>query len=90
LEGEAVSGTAVPAKADGLASYWPLLLSAHTVQGASGPICLNSSGNPFDKLVPVVTVTGSGRMTVQPAWPLGQPPQLLESQNGKAECAATN
>ncbi len=44
--------------------------------GASGWICLDNYGNPYDKAVPIVELAPDGSQRfVQIAWPEGQPPQ---------------
>ncbi|WP_030610843.1 ABC transporter substrate-binding protein [Streptomyces fulvoviolaceus] len=45
------------------------------VNGASGWICLDNHGNPYDKAVPIVELTPEGRAKfVKIAWPEGKPP----------------
>lgn len=45
------------------------------MSGASGWICLDVHGNPYDKAVPVVELTPKGDARfVKIAWPEGRPP----------------
>jgi hypothetical protein len=44
------------------------------VRGASGWICLDNHGNPYNKAVPVVELTRDKPRFVQIAWPEGKPP----------------
>ncbi|MBC7271326.1 MAG: hypothetical protein H5T76_21875 [Streptomyces sp.] len=55
---------------------WPQVKgSSLRVDGASGWICLDVHGNPYDKAVPIVELTSEGRARfVQIAWPEGKPP----------------
>jgi len=46
------------------------------VNGASGWICLDARGNPYDKAVPIVELTPKGVSEfVRIAWPEGKPPE---------------
>ncbi|MEU8975457.1 ABC transporter substrate-binding protein [Streptomyces monashensis] len=68
-------GKAVPALAD-VGLQWPQVKGRTLrVNGASGWICLDVHGNPYDKAVPIVELTpeGSARF-VRLAWPEGKPP----------------
>jgi ABC-type branched-subunit amino acid transport system substrate-binding protein len=54
---------------------WPLLNGVNKVLGASGWICLDNAGNPYDKAVPIVRYSATGRSVfVALAWPTGAPP----------------
>ncbi|MFE6287938.1 hypothetical protein [Streptomyces sp. NPDC057877] len=54
---------------------WPQVKGSLRVDGASGWICLDVHGNPYDKAVPIVELTSEGRARfVQIAWPEGKPP----------------
>lgn len=45
------------------------------MNGASGWICLDAHGNPYDKAVPIVELTpDSHARFVRLAWPEGKPP----------------
>lgn len=68
-----------------IATGWKQLNGAETVQGASGWICLDNSGNPYDKAVPIVRFSASNKpVFVTLAWPDGtQPPSpCLIPKNG--------
>ncbi|AQA09382.1 hypothetical protein GCM10009548_83960 [Streptomyces malaysiensis subsp. malaysiensis] len=71
------SAEAAPSSAD-VGAQWPLLQSRHRVRGASGLICLTSSGNAYDKPVAVVELDpgreGLGKLKfVGLGWPTGHP-----------------
>ncbi|MFD8161416.1 ABC transporter substrate-binding protein [Streptomyces malaysiensis] len=71
------SAEAAPSRAD-VGAQWPLLQSRHRVRGASGLICLTSSGNAYDKPVAVVELDpgreGLGKLKfVGLGWPTGHP-----------------
>ncbi|MFI9342625.1 ABC transporter substrate-binding protein [Streptomyces sp. NPDC052773] len=54
---------------------WPQVKGSLRVNGASGWICLDVHGNPYDKAVPIVELTPQGRAKfVEIAWPEGKPP----------------
>jgi ABC-type branched-subunit amino acid transport system substrate-binding protein len=54
---------------------WPQVKGSLRVNGASGWICLDVHGNPYDKAVPIVELTPQGRARfVEIAWPEGKPP----------------
>ncbi|CAL9489583.1 hypothetical protein SUDANB105_03190 [Streptomyces sp. enrichment culture] len=54
---------------------WPQVKGSLRVNGASGWICLDVHGNPYDKAVPIVELTPRGRARfVEIAWPEGKPP----------------
>ncbi|MFG3011499.1 ABC transporter substrate-binding protein [Streptomyces cinerochromogenes] len=68
------SGGSVPALAD-VGLQWPQVKGSLRVNGASGWICLDVHGNPYDKAVPVVELTPEGGSHfVRIAWPEGKPP----------------
>jgi hypothetical protein len=57
-----------------VAANWGALEGVSAVPGASGEICLENDGNPYDKLVPIVRYsTGGNPLPVGPAWPAGIP-----------------
>ncbi|MFD3498967.1 hypothetical protein ACFWWT_38215 [Streptomyces sp. NPDC058676] len=67
-------GKVVPPLAD-VGLQWPQVKGSLKVSGASGWICLDVHGNPYDKAVPVVEVTPQGtNRFVKIAWPEGKPP----------------
>jgi hypothetical protein len=69
-------GKRIPALAD-VGLQWPQVKGKQLrVNGASGWICLDVHGNPYDKAVPIVELTpeGSSRF-VKIAWPEGRPPE---------------
>ncbi|MFF4021133.1 hypothetical protein [Streptomyces sp. NPDC001843] len=77
----AVRGTALPST-DDIRNVWLRLHGPNRIDGASGWICLDNHGNPYDKAVSVVRldpVTRSIRF-VALSWPTGHPPT--------AECTA--
>ncbi|WP_329255572.1 hypothetical protein OG223_30700 [Streptomyces sp. NBC_01478] len=54
---------------------WPQVKGSLRVSGASGWICLDVHGNPYDKAVPIVELTRQGHARfVKIAWPEGRPP----------------
>ncbi|MFI8521339.1 ABC transporter substrate-binding protein [Streptomyces sp. NPDC085481] len=58
-----------------VANQWPQVKGSLRVQGASGWICLDNFGNPFNKAVPIVELAEDGSQRfVQIAWPEGAPP----------------
>ncbi|MFE9810896.1 ABC transporter substrate-binding protein [Streptomyces sp. NPDC005227] len=65
----------IPALAD-VGLQWPQVKGRQLrVNGASGWICLDAHGNPYDKAVPIVELTPDGRARfVRLAWPEGRPP----------------
>ncbi|MFG2453092.1 ABC transporter substrate-binding protein [Streptomyces sp. NPDC048512] len=65
----------VPALAD-VGLQWPQVKGRQLrVNGASGWICLDAHGNPYDKAVPIVELTpDSHARFVRLAWPEGKPP----------------
>ncbi|MGW1268413.1 ABC transporter substrate-binding protein [Streptomyces sp. NPDC002491] len=66
-------GTAPPLADVGL--QWPQVKGSLRVNGASGWICLDVHGNPYDKAVPIVELhTDGGSRFVRIAWPEGKPP----------------
>ncbi|OII61944.1 hypothetical protein BJP40_30130 [Streptomyces sp. CC53] len=67
------AGRHLPPVAD-VARQWPQVKGSLKVQGASGWICLDNYGNPYNKAVPVVQVTRGTPVFVAMAWPEGKPP----------------
>ncbi|MBY8845150.1 ABC transporter substrate-binding protein [Streptomyces sp. SP2-10] len=64
----------VPALTD-VGLQWPQVKGSLRVNGASGWICLDVHGNPYDKAVPIVELTPEGGSRfVRIAWPEGKPP----------------
>ncbi|MEV0320849.1 hypothetical protein ACIBKX_23275 [Streptomyces sp. NPDC050658] len=56
---------------------WPRLHGNQTVRGASGWICLDSYGNPYDKAVSIVRLSPDKARHLKfqkLAWPTGRPP----------------
>lgn len=53
---------------------WPQVTGGLRVEGASGWICLDNHGNPYNKAVPIVELTRDTPRFVQIAWPDGKPP----------------
>ncbi|MFF1402396.1 ABC transporter substrate-binding protein [Streptomyces sp. NPDC058294] len=67
-------GRTVPALTD-VGLQWPQVKGSLRVDGASGWICLDTHGNPYDKAVPIVELTpAGGSRFVRIAWPEGKPP----------------
>ena len=67
-------GRKIPALAD-VGLQWPQVKGSLRVNGASGWICLDAHGNPYDKAVPIVELTPQGGTRfVRIAWPQGKPP----------------
>ncbi|MFF7182889.1 hypothetical protein [Streptomyces sp. NPDC008121] len=67
-------GRQYPALAD-VVTQWPQVKGSLRVEGASGWICLDNFGNPFNKAVPIVELAPDGTQRfVQIAWPEGRPP----------------
>ncbi|WP_371669841.1 hypothetical protein OG985_20690 [Streptomyces sp. NBC_00289] len=67
-------GRTVPPLAD-VGLQWPQVKGSLRVNGASGWICLDVHGNPYDKAVPIVELTPEGGSRfVRIAWPEGKPP----------------
>ncbi|MFD1659289.1 ABC transporter substrate-binding protein [Streptomyces caeni] len=68
------SGRVAPALGD-VVNEWSLMKGSQRVNGASGWICLDVHGNPYDKAVPIVELTPSGGSRfVRIAWPEGKAP----------------
>ncbi|MGV9756391.1 ABC transporter substrate-binding protein [Streptomyces tricolor] len=68
------AGRSVPALTD-VGLQWPQVKGSLRVAGASGWICLDVHGNPYDKAVPIVELTPQGGSRfVRIAWPEGKPP----------------
>ncbi|WP_316758819.1 type 1 periplasmic-binding domain-containing protein [Streptomyces herbicida] len=64
----------IPALAD-VGLQWPQVKGSLRVDGASGWICLDVHGNPYDKAVPIVELSPEGGSRfVRIAWPEGKPP----------------
>lgn len=64
----------IPPRQD-IAGQWLQLYGVHKVDGATGWICLDNAGNPYDKAVPIVQYgPGGGPTFVRLAWPTGNPP----------------
>ncbi|MFC7309699.1 ABC transporter substrate-binding protein [Streptomyces monticola] len=79
-----IDGKELPT-ADQIRDDWDRLQGQTMVRGASGWICLDSSGNPYDKAVVVVELDPSDGKVAQQArrtrflglaWPTGQPPNV--------------
>ncbi|MFF8725687.1 ABC transporter substrate-binding protein [Streptomyces sp. NPDC015171] len=69
------AGRTVPALSD-VGLQWPQVKGSLRVDGASGWICLDVHGNPYDKAVPIVELTPEGGSRfVRLAWPEGKPPR---------------
>ncbi|MFD7324993.1 ABC transporter substrate-binding protein [Streptomyces sp. NPDC059875] len=67
-------GAQYPSLAD-VATQWPQVKGSLRVDGASGWICLDNFGNPYNKAVPIVELAQDGSQRfVQIAWPEGNPP----------------
>ena len=67
-------GKQYPALAD-VVTQWPQVKGSLRVRGASGWICLDNYGNPYNKAVPIVELAADGTQRfVQIAWPEGRPP----------------
>jgi hypothetical protein len=61
-----------------VATGWHLLEGHETVLGASGWICLDNAGNPYDKAVPIVRFNPQGvPQFITNEWPNGAPPPKL-------------
>ncbi|MFF4173729.1 ABC transporter substrate-binding protein [Streptomyces sp. NPDC001744] len=62
--------------AEDVARQWPQVKASLRVWGASGWICLDNYGNPYNKAVPIVELAPDGSQRfVQIAWPEGHPPE---------------
>ncbi|MFE0508397.1 hypothetical protein [Streptomyces sp. NPDC058964] len=67
-------GRKVPSLED-VGLQWPQVKGSLRVNGASGWICLDVHGNPYDKAVPIVElIPEGGSRFVRTAWPEGKPP----------------
>ncbi|GKQ39635.1 hypothetical protein [Streptomyces sp. A012304] len=67
-------GSTVPPLTD-VGLQWPQVKGSLRVNGASGWICLDVHGNPYDKAVPIVELMPEGGSRfVRVAWPEGKPP----------------
>jgi ABC-type branched-subunit amino acid transport system substrate-binding protein len=72
---EATTGDAVAPPLADVGLQWPQVKGSLRVSGASGWICLDVHGNPYDKAVPIVELTPEGTARfVKIAWPEGKPP----------------
>ncbi|MEV6478426.1 hypothetical protein [Streptomyces sp. NPDC051576] len=72
---EATSGDQTTPRIADVVNEWSLMKGTQKVQGASGWICLDAHGNPYDKAVPIVELTPQGGSRfVKIAWPEGKPP----------------
>ncbi|MGW2018016.1 ABC transporter substrate-binding protein [Streptomyces sp. NPDC001927] len=68
-------GAQYPEPAD-VGTQWPQVKGSLRVEGASGWICLDNYGNPFNKAVPIVELSEDGTQKfVQIAWPERTPPK---------------
>ncbi|MFD0305908.1 hypothetical protein [Streptomyces sp. NPDC127119] len=68
-------GSRFPGLTD-VGDVWPQLRGSLRVYGASGWLCLDNHGNPYDKAVPIVELTpAGGSKFVKLAWPEGKPPK---------------
>lgn len=63
----------LPSAAD-VAGEWKQLRGRYKVEGASGWVCLDNGGNPWNKMVPIVRFDEHGPHFQQLAWPAGHPP----------------
>ncbi|MCT4356378.1 hypothetical protein M5362_24940 [Streptomyces sp. Je 1-79] len=67
-------GVQYPELAD-VVTQWPQVKGSLRVDGASGWICLDNFGNPYNKAVPIVELAQDGSQRfVQIAWPEGRAP----------------
>ncbi|GAA3938664.1 hypothetical protein GCM10022244_53790 [Streptomyces gulbargensis] len=58
-----------------VATQWPQVKGSLRVEGASGWICLDNYGNPYNKAVPIVDLAPDGTQRfVRIAWPEGEAP----------------
>jgi ABC-type branched-subunit amino acid transport system substrate-binding protein len=76
IQNRAVGKGKVPEQKS-IAAAWPRLHGQAKVQGASGWICLNSHGTPYNKAVAIVRLSprqGQHIQFVRLAWPDGTPP----------------
>ncbi|MFI2436854.1 ABC transporter substrate-binding protein [Streptomyces sp. NPDC018693] len=73
---EAVGEGATIPRLDDVGLQWPQVKGSLRVNGASGWICLDVHGNPYNKAVPIVELTPEGGSRfVRIAWPEGKPPE---------------
>ncbi|MFE9453561.1 hypothetical protein [Streptomyces sp. NPDC006739] len=71
----AARGGRVPPPLAQVGHEWGQVQGSLRVDGASGWICLDAHGNPYDKAVPIVELTQQGGSRfVKVAWPEGKPP----------------
>lgn len=73
VRGATPPGEHLPPEGD-VVRQWPQVKGSLKVAGASGWICLDNHGNPYNKAVPVVRVTQDEPRFVAMAWPEGEPP----------------
>ncbi|MEV2255628.1 hypothetical protein AB0I94_34590 [Streptomyces sp. NPDC050147] len=63
---------------DKVGATWPALKGQDKVEGASGWICLDDNGNPWNKAMPIARLTfdrsGAKPDLLTVAWPTGEPP----------------
>lgn len=57
-----------------VAGEWKQLRGRYKVEGASGWVCLDNGGNPWNKGTPIVRFDQSGPHFQELAWPEGHPP----------------
>ena len=69
-----VSGQITPPPLAAVGQEWQNLHAELRVDGASGWICLDNGGNPWDKAVPMITYNGRTSTFLGMAWPTGAPP----------------
>jgi hypothetical protein len=69
-----VSGQVLPPSLAAVGQEWQNLHAELRVDGASGWICLDNGGNPWDKAVPMISYDGRTSTFLGMAWPTGAPP----------------
>lgn len=74
LIGVKQDGTGRLPSAGAVAGEWKQLRGPYKVEGASGWICLDNGGNPWNKVVPIVRFDRHGPHFQELAWPAGHPP----------------
>ncbi|WP_105972292.1 ABC transporter substrate-binding protein [Streptomyces geranii] len=68
-------GESAPTLTD-VRDQWTNVSGSARVNGASGWICLDNNGNPYNKAVPIVRLTHDRHADfVKIAWPTGKPPE---------------
>lgn len=71
----ATPSTPMP-KLQDIINEWSVLHAHNKILGASGWICLDNFGNPYDKAIPIVSYTRGKPVFVALAWPNdGKPPK---------------